>query len=130
MKAMVAHADITPSINSFLKNNYDYIIENYCHWLGTSFDTSTNLTFTKKNAVMENNRNIERFLVNDILLFNNKLFKLKSMYKDSEYNMEKLLKFWTCLDSQHLDILKASTSGVHKFSKNVGGNSKFYMLKE
>jgi len=44
--------------------------------------------------------------------------------------MEKLLKFWACLDSKHLDILKASTSGVHKFSKNVRDNSKFYMLKD
>jgi len=44
--------------------------------------------------------------------------------------MEKLLKFGTCPDSKHLDFLKASASGVHKFLKNVGGNSKFYMLKE
>lgn len=87
MKAMVAHTDITPSINSFLNHNYNYKIEEYCHWLGTSFDTSTNPTFTKKNAFMENNRDVEKFLINDICLYNNKLYEIKPNFKESQYSM-------------------------------------------
>ena len=77
MEAMISHTDITPSINAYLSKNYDYEIEPYCHWLGTSFDTTANFSANKIGlAFMKNNRDIPQFLYKDILLSKNKLYTI------------------------------------------------------
>ena len=65
MRAVVSHLDITPSFNAYLSANYDYTIDNHCHWLGTSFDTVSDFRNTRKLAFMRNNRDVLEYMSGD-----------------------------------------------------------------
>ena len=75
-QAVVTHHDITPSINAYLSNNYEYHIDSVCHWLGTSFDTTA--TFSSKVIVpfMRNNREVNEFLYHDKLIVRDRLYTI------------------------------------------------------
>ncbi|MBO4328127.1 MAG: LTA synthase family protein [Bacteroidales bacterium] len=76
MDAVVSHLDIAPSINAFLHANYDYEIDDHCHWLGTSFDTVAAFRNTRKLLFMLNNRDVVDYYSGDYLISNNKLLRL------------------------------------------------------
>lgn len=76
MDAVVSHLDITPSFNAFLHANYDYEIDDHCHWLGTSFDTVTEFRNTRKLLFMLNNRDVVDYYSGDYLISNNNLIHL------------------------------------------------------
>lgn len=58
MGAVVSHLDITPSLNAWFNAQYDYTIDDHCHWLGTSFDTVSEYRNTRKLSFMRNNRDV------------------------------------------------------------------------
>ena len=58
MGAVVSHLDITPSLNAWLNAQYDYAINDHCHWLGASFDTVSEYRNTRKLSFMRNNRDV------------------------------------------------------------------------
>lgn len=58
MGPVVSHLDITPSLNAWLNSQYDYVIDDHCHWLGTSFDTVSEYRNTRKLSFMRNNRDV------------------------------------------------------------------------
>lgn len=76
MNAVVSHLDITPTINAYLSANYDYHISSDCHWMGTSIDTSVAYRNTHKQAFMLNNRDVVDYVNGDLVLSNNRLFRL------------------------------------------------------
>lgn len=77
MEAVVSHLDITPSIISYLSTNYDFQIDTHCHWIGTSFDTTSTFISRKKLAFMLNNRDVVEFLSDSLLISSNRLFAVK-----------------------------------------------------
>lgn len=94
MEAVVSHLDITPSLNAYLHANYDYAIDDHCHWLGTSFDTVSEFRNTRKLAFMLNNRDVVDYYSGNHILSSQKLFQLNSRLvetKDDNENLCKLL---------------------------------------
>lgn len=73
MNAVVSHLDIAPSFNAFLHAQYDYEIDDHCHWLGTSFDTVSEFRNTRKLSFMCNNRDVLDYLSGEYFLNNNRL---------------------------------------------------------
>ena len=76
MNAVISHLDVTPSFNAYLHANYDYAIDDHCHWLGTSFDTVTDYRNTRKLSFMRNNRDVVDYLSDDYYISRNALIKL------------------------------------------------------
>lgn len=76
MQAVVSHLDVTPSFNAYLHANYDYAIDDHCHWLGTSFDTVADYRNTRKLSFMRNNRDVVDYLSGDYFINRNALIKM------------------------------------------------------
>ena len=76
MKAVVSHYDITPTINAYLSNNYNYNVGEYCHWLGTSLDTSITFRSNVKQAFMLNNRDVIDYINGEYFLCRSNLYKI------------------------------------------------------
>lgn len=91
MKSVVSHLDITPTINAFLSNNYDYRTSAYCHWLGTSLDTTATFLCHKKQAFMLNNRDVDDFIADTIYLSSNRLFVIKDNLELNQIENQQLL---------------------------------------
>lgn len=99
MDAVVSHLDITPSINAYLHGQYDYTINENCHWISTSLDTSITYENTHKQAFMLNNRDVVDYVHGDYMISNNKLYRLDkelrtyldgndSVLKQMQYELE------------------------------------------
>lgn len=76
MNAVVSHLDITPSFNAYLHANYNYVIDDHCHWLGTSFDTLTDYRNTRKLAFMRNNRDVTDYFSGNYYINRNLLIRV------------------------------------------------------
>ena len=76
MEAVVSHYDITPTINAYLSNNYDYKVDDYCHWLGTSLDTVKEFRSKVNQAFMLNNRDVVDYLHDEYFLCRKRLYKI------------------------------------------------------
>lgn len=76
MKAVVSHYDITPTINAYLSNNYNYNTDEYCHWIGTSLDTSVNFSSKIKQAFMLNNRDVIDYINGEYFLCRSNLYRI------------------------------------------------------
>lgn len=76
MKSVVSHYDLTPTINAYLSNNYDYQIDEYCHWLGKSLDTTQTFRSNVKQAFMLNNRDVIDYINGEYFLCRSNLFKI------------------------------------------------------
>ena len=76
MDAVVSHLDITPTLNAYLSTNYDYAINDHCHWLGTTLDTTTEFRNTRKLLFMLNNRDVVDYYRGDYLINHNNLIRL------------------------------------------------------
>ena len=88
MEAVVSHLDITPSINAFLHANYDYAIDDHCHWLGTSFDTITGFRNTRKLMFMLNNRDVVDYCQGDYIISTRNLYQLDSSLLETQVDDE------------------------------------------
>ena len=78
-QGVVTQHDIAPTITSYLKNNYDYQVDDFCHWLGTSLDTSSVFKCDKSVAFMLNNREVLEYLHNDYYIFRDRLYKVHDL---------------------------------------------------
>lgn len=90
MGAVVSHLDITPSLNAYLQANYDYAIDDHCHWLGTSFDTVTEFRNTRKLAFMLNNRDVIDYCRDNYMLSNHLVYRLDSLLVETSVDDEEL----------------------------------------
>ena len=90
MQAVVSHLDVTPSFNAYLHANYNYDIDDHCHWLGTSFDTVSSFRNTRKLAFMRNNRDVVDYLSDGYFINRNNLIKLDPFIIGYSFDNEKL----------------------------------------
>ncbi len=77
MKAVVAHDDITPTLNAYLSKNYKYRTSNYCHWIGTTLDTAKQYRCNKKMAFMLNNREVVDYLNGEYYISRGETYKME-----------------------------------------------------
>jgi len=96
MECVVSHYDITPSINTFLSNNYSYNTDEICHWLGNSFDTTAEFQCKKRQAFMLNNRTVSDYLRDTFFVCDKNVYRvgkdLLIQKIDSVELLEKLTK--------------------------------------
>ena len=90
MQAVVSHLDVTPSFNAYLNTNYNYVIDDHCHWLGTSFDTVADYRNTRKLSFMRNNRDVVDYLSDDYFINRNNLIKMDPSIIGYSLDNEKL----------------------------------------
>ena len=76
MEGIVSHLDITPSTIAYLSNNYNFKTSEYCHWIGSVFDTTSNFSSKKKLAFMMDNRDLVSFLSDTLFVSSNRLFSV------------------------------------------------------
>ncbi len=76
MESVISHYDITPSINAFLSKNYDYHTNSHCHWLGSSFDTTSSFQCRKRQAFMLNNRCVSDYICDTFFICNQHLYSV------------------------------------------------------
>lgn len=82
-KGVVTHHDIAPTIDAYLHNNYDFQIDDKCHWLGTSLDTSTVYNNNQSVAFMRNNRDVVQYLHKNYMLDQERVYVVDStLYAD------------------------------------------------
>lgn len=84
MDAVVSHLDITPTVNAYLRDNYQVEINKNCHWLGTSLDTLSTYRNTRKQAFMLNNRDVVDYIDGDYLLDHRFLSRVHKDFKLEE----------------------------------------------
>ena len=100
MNGVASHLDITPTTNAFLSSNYNYNIASYCHWLGTSIDTSTAFNCRKRMAFMLNNRDVADFIADTLYLSHNRLFVVTDNLELCQIENQALL------DSMQTNLIK------------------------
>lgn len=92
MGPVVSHLDITPSLNAWLHAQYDYAIDDHCHWLGTSFDTVSEYRNTRKLSFMRNNRDVIDYFSGAYCINKNTLILMDSSVIGFSFTNEALLK--------------------------------------
>lgn len=83
MDAVVSHLDITPTVNAYLSANYDYYIDDHCHWLGTTLDTVKAFRNTRKLLFMLNNRDVVDYYSGDFFISTNNLIRLNNRLEET-----------------------------------------------
>lgn len=92
MQAVVSHLDVTPSFNAYLHANYDYAIDDHCHWLGTSFDTVSTYQNTRKLSFMRNNRDVIDYMSDKYFINKNTLIQLDPHFIGYSVDDDRLLQ--------------------------------------
>lgn len=77
MEPIVSHYDITPTINAYLRNNYDYKTASTCHWLGASLDTTRGFCRKKSQAFMLNNSDVAEYLYDTLFISRGRLYSVQ-----------------------------------------------------
>ena len=91
MDAVVSHLDLTPTLNAYLHENYDYVINENCHWISTSLDTSSVYQNTHQQAFMLNNRDVVDYVNGEYMISNNKLYKVDEELRATPYENDSVL---------------------------------------
>ena len=73
-KGVVTHHDIAPTVTAYLHNNYDYQVDDVCHWLGTSLDTSAVYHNNQSVSFMRNNREVVQYLHKEYMLDRDRVY--------------------------------------------------------
>ena len=82
-KGVVTHHDVAPTLTAYLHKNYDYHIDNECHWIGTSFDTSAVFRSNQSVSFMLNNREEVEYLHHDYFICRDRVYKVNdSLFLD------------------------------------------------
>lgn len=92
MDAVVSHLDLTPTLNAYLRNNYDYTVDPNCHWLGTTLDTVTHFRNMRKQAFMLNNRDVVDYLSGTYMLSNGRLMSFDEDMRTNLIDDNKMLQ--------------------------------------
>ncbi|SHL85958.1 Phosphoglycerol transferase MdoB [Flavobacterium flevense] len=92
-KSVSSHWDITPSLVSFLMNNYkmDNKIEKIA-WMSSGLDTVKSFRNIHKIPIMQNKGIINEFIYKDYLYSNGDLFQIDENFETSKISNRELLK--------------------------------------
>lgn len=118
MGAVVSHLDITPSLNAWLHAQYEYAIDDHCHWLGTSFDTVSAYHNTRKLSFMRNNRDVIDYFSGKYYINKNTLILMDSSVIGFSIENEALLKQY----QEELENFEAVSRFVVQHDVLIPGN--------
>ena len=118
MGAVVSHLDITPSLNTWFHAQYDYAIDDHCHWLGTSFDTVSTYRNTRKLSFMRNNRDVIDYFSGNYCINKNTLIRMDSSVIGFSFENEGLLRQY----QEELDNFEAVSRFVVQHDVLIPGN--------
>lgn len=76
MASVVSHWDVTPTLNAYLKSNYDYQISDWVPWVGQTLDTNDKFVSHQRIAFMRNNRDVIDYLNDNYLIVNQRVYKV------------------------------------------------------
>jgi lipoteichoic acid synthase len=76
IEAVSTHADVTPSLIAFLRNNYHLDFPDQAHWLGTGLDMSPSFRNTHTLGLMRIKNNLDDFLSGDYFFSEDTLYRL------------------------------------------------------
>lgn len=94
MDALVSHRDITPSLLSFLKKQYNIQIPEYESFLNTGLDTTILFQSKTFSPLMDVGRHLYGLIYNDLFYYQNETYKIT--FDNGRFS---LLKAETMLDS-------------------------------
>ena len=91
-KSVSSHWDITPSLVSFLMNNYKMNKMEKTAWMSTGLDTVRKFRNIHTIPLMQNKGNINEMIYKDYLLSNGDLFKINENFDIAKVNDDEILK--------------------------------------
>lgn len=91
-KSISSHLDVTPSIYSFLTNNYAFESLKQTAWLGTGLDTTRSFRNIHKIGLMRYKGGLKDFIYGEYLFSDGDLYKIDSTFETRKINNEKILK--------------------------------------
>ncbi len=91
-KSVSSHWDITPSLLSFLTNNYKMNKLEKTAWMSTGLDTVKSFRNTHSIPIMQNKGVINEFIYKDYLYSNGELFKIDENFGTSKTSDSEMLK--------------------------------------
>jgi uncharacterized sulfatase len=118
MGAVVSHLDITPSLNAWLHAQYEYAIDDHCHWLGTSFDTVSTYRNPRKLSFMRNHRDVIDYFSGTYYINKNTLILMDSSVIGFSIENKALLKQY----QEELDNFEAVSRFVVQHDVLIPGN--------
>lgn len=90
-KSVSSHSDITPSLISFLMNNYKMNKMEKTTWMSTGLDTSVKFRNIHKIPIMQNKGNISEMVYKDYLYSDGELFRINENFELSKSNDSEML---------------------------------------
>ena len=91
-KSVSSHWDITPSLVSFLMNNYKMNKMEKTAWMSTGLDTVKKFRNIHTIPIMQNKGSINEMIYKDYLLSNGDLFKINENFDLAKVNDSEMLK--------------------------------------
>jgi phosphoglycerol transferase MdoB-like AlkP superfamily enzyme len=91
-KSVSSHWDITPSLVSFLMNNYKMTKMEKTAWMSTGLDTVKQFRNIHKIPIMQNKGNINEMIYKDYLYSNGDLFKIDSNFETIKISDSEMLR--------------------------------------
>jgi phosphoglycerol transferase MdoB-like AlkP superfamily enzyme len=111
-KSVSSHWDITPSLVSFLMNNYKMNKMEKTAWMSTGLDTVKTFRNIHTIPIMQNKGNINEMIYQDYLYSNGDLFKIDENFETTKINDSDLLR--TIKDS----LMEAKKLNAYLTQKN------------
>ena len=91
-KSVSSHWDITPSLVSFLVNNYKMTKPEKTAWMSTGLDTVKRFRNIHSIPIMQNKGLINDFIYKDYLYSNGELYQINSNFETAKINDSDVLK--------------------------------------
>jgi phosphoglycerol transferase MdoB-like AlkP superfamily enzyme len=112
-KAVSTHFDITPSLLTFLKNQYHFKVPQEATWMGSGLDTAHYFRNTHAYPLMQTKNDITDFIMDDYMLHNDDLYKISDkMYLDpidNEIEKSKLKTAFAMFKERNAIVVKGAS---------------------
>ncbi|MGV8947563.1 MAG: sulfatase-like hydrolase/transferase [Lutibacter sp.] len=120
-KSISSHWDVTPSLLSFLMNNYKFNKLEETSWMSKGLDTAKQFRNIHQIPLMRYKGSINDFIYKDYLLADGELFKINENFGTYKVNEDVLLK--TALDSlnefKRLNAYLTKKNKIFPNSRNI-----------
>lgn len=91
-QSISSHWDVTPSLISFLKNNYHIKTKNQTSWMGNGLDTTKNFRNSHQIPLMRYKGSFKDFVFKEYFYSDEILYKINKNFDITEINDSKILK--------------------------------------
>ena len=131
-KSVSSHWDITPSLISFLMNNYKMNKMEKTTWMSSGLDTVQKFRNIHTIPIMQNKGSINEFVFKDFLYSNGELFKINEDFEVNSINDSEMLKTIedTLNQSKKLNAYLTQKNKIIPKSLNIYTKPAFEFSKE